>query len=103
MESNKPFVECYFSITLPTLHKPNQKLIGYSIGTAKGSISEFVKNNENISDILKDIETGIKRIKDEYPIIRHEIEKECDEIHRDNILSYLTVHIEWGEHTTILN
>ena len=94
-----PFAECYINIDIPTLHKPNPKMDGYSTGGAYGEVSEFIENAEKVLDIYKDIETCINRIKDKYPDIRHRIEKEADEIYQDKLLSYANIHIEWGKHS----
>ncbi len=100
--SGLPFAECSININLPTIHKSNKKMDGYSIGVASGSIEYFLKNTNEILEIYKDVETCINRIKDKYPDIRYKIDKESDEIYRDKILSYITIFIEWGEHSNSL-
>lgn len=99
--SGLPFAACYIKIDIPTLHKPNQKMDGYSIGSAKGDVKTFIENSESVLEIYKEIETCINRIKDRYGDIRHEITKETNEMYQDKVLSYSEVLIEWDDHTQI--
>jgi len=96
--SNLPFVECAIDIHLPTLHTPNKKLTGYSIGSISADIDFFKKHSEEVMNVYENIETAIKRLKDEYPDIKYRIEKQPDEIYNEKILSYVIVFIEWGNH-----
>ena len=96
-----PFAACYISVEIPTLHKPNLKMDGYSVGSAKGDVKKFIENTEEVLEIYKEIETCINRVNDKYPDIRHEITKETIEMYRDKVLSHINILIEWDEHTQI--
>lgn len=102
--SNLPFAECNINIDLPPLplrqiilRIPNPKLDGYTIGSVSGDINFYKQHTEEVMNIYENIETAIKRIKDEYPDIKYRIEKEPDEIYKGKILSYVQLFFQWGD------
>jgi hypothetical protein len=89
--------ECYVNFDLNTLHKLNKKLTGFSIGTAHGKVSDFIKNTEKNLEIYKEIETCINRIQDKYSDIRYDLAKEPDYEYDGKILCYGMIQFKWGK------